>query len=155
MDFALMWKLDLDEDFYRIFDKDHKIAGYFVPDYGNVFPEDKADEIVEQMHKNHDKVPGGYLTVPMAKFGIFDSDDEMDVLYLHSQLDSVMQRVDAWKEFIFQNQMQHAIRVAHTDRDMLSLTFPIKFSEHVPLDKKTILDAISPTLDTLQQNGLL
>jgi hypothetical protein len=150
-----MWKLDLDEDFFRIFDKNHQIAGYFVPDYGNIVPEEKALEVIEQMHKNHENVPGGYLTVPMVKFGMFGSDEEMDVLYLHSQLDSVLQRVDAWKEFLLGNQMRHGIRIAHTDQDMLSLTFPIKFKEQTPLEKDRILDAISPTLDLLQQKGLL
>ncbi len=150
-----MWKLDLDEDYFRVFDKNHQIAGYFVPDYGNIMPEEKAMEVIEQMHKKHESVPGGYLTVPMVKFGVFGSDEEMDVLYLHSQIDSVLQRVDAWKDFLLENQMQHGIRVAHTDQDMLSLTFPIKFKESIPLEKSRILDAISPTLDLLQQKGLL
>lgn len=150
-----MWKLEQDEDFFRIFDKDHKIAGYFVPDYGNIFPEEKIDEIIEQMHKNHDKVPGGYLTVPMVKFGLFDSNEDMDVSYLRGQIDAAKSRIDAWYEFLSERQMQHAIRLSHTDQDMLSLTFPIRFSEHVPLEKKKILATISPTLDLLQQKGLL
>lgn len=150
-----MWKLDQDEDFFRVFDKNHQIAGYFVPDYGNIVPEEKAPEVIEQMHKNHDPVPGGYLTVPMVKFGLFDSDDEMDVLYVHSMLDSAIQRVDIWKEFLLQNQMQHGIRMAHTDQDMLSLTFPIKFKAPTPLEKKKILETITPTLDILHEKGLL
>lgn len=150
-----MWKLEQDEDFFRIFDKDHKIAGYFVPDYGNIFPEEKIDEIIEQMHKNHDKVPGGYLTVPMVKFGLFDSNEDMDVSYLRGQIDAAKSRIDAWYEFLSERQMQHVIRLSHTDQDMLSLTFPIRFSEHVPLEKKEILATISPTLDLLQQKGLL
>jgi hypothetical protein len=150
-----MWKLDRDEDFFRIFDKDHKIAGYFVPEYGDIHPEDKADEIIEQMHKNADKVPGGYLTVPLVKFGIFDSNEDMDILYLKGQLSDAETRIDAWTEFLSQHQIQHAIRISHTDHDMLSLTFGIKFASHVPLDKKLILEAIVPTLDLLHQKGLL
>lgn len=151
-----MWKLEREDDFFRIFDKDHKIAGYFVPDYGDIFPEDKADEVIEQMHKNHDKVQGGYLTVPMVKFGIFDSkEDNMDILYVQSHLSDANSRLELWKDFLLQNQMHHAIMVAHTDQDMLSLTFPIKFKDMVPLDKSSILDTIQPTLDLLHQNGLL
>ncbi|MEM3144000.1 MAG: hypothetical protein QXW91_05175 [Candidatus Nitrosotenuis sp.] len=150
-----MWKIDLDNDYFRILDKNHNIAGYFVPDYGNIFPEEKADEIIAEMHKNHDKIAGGYLTVPMVKFGLYGADQDMDVLYLHSQLDGALHRVDAWKEFLFEHQMQHAIRTAHTDQDMLSLTFPIKFKEHVQLEKKQILLTLTPTLDLLQQKGLL
>ncbi len=150
-----MWKLEQDEDFFRIFDKDRKIAGYFIPDYGKIFPEDKTDEIIDQMHKNHDPISGGFLTVPMVKFGIFDSKEDMDVLYLQSHLSDAEARIDAWKEFLIQNQMQHTIDISHTDHDMLSLTFPIKFAQLVPLEKKLILETISSTLDLLSQKGLL
>lgn len=150
-----MWKLELDEDFFRIFDKDHKIAGYFIPDYGQLFPEDKADEIIEKMHKNHDKVPGGFLTVPMVKFGIFDSKEDMDVLYLQSHLADATARIEAWKEFLLERQMQHAINISYTDHDMLSLTFPIKFAESTPLEKKALLETLEPTLNLLSEKGLL
>ncbi|MEM3065229.1 MAG: hypothetical protein QW177_07645 [Candidatus Nitrosotenuis sp.] len=150
-----MWKLELDGDFFRIFDKNHKIAGYFVPDYGQLFPEENADEIIEKMHKNHDKIPGGFLTVPMVKFGIFDSKEDMDILYLQSHMEDATSRIEAWKEFLLERQMQHAINISYTDNDMLSLTFPIKFAEHVQLEKKMLLDALEPTLDLLQQKGLL
>jgi hypothetical protein len=150
-----MWSAERDEDFFRIFDKAHNIAAYFVPDYGNIFPEDQVYEIIDRMHKNQDKVQGGFLTVPMVKFGIFDSKEDMDILYLQSHLDDANARIDAWKEFLLENQMQHHIRISHTDQDMLSLSFPIKFSQLVPLDKKLILETITPTLDLLQKKGLL
>ena len=152
-----MWKLEREDDFFRIFDKERKIAGYFVPDYGNIFPEDKADEVIEQMHKNHDKVQGGYLTIPMVKFGIFDlnEEDDMDIMYVESHLSDANSRLGLWKDFLLQNQMHHAIRISHTDQDMLSLTFPIKFKDTIPLEKNAILDIIQPTLDLLRQKGLL
>jgi len=93
--------------------------------------------------------------VPMVKFGIFDSNDDLDIVYLQGQLADASARLDAWAEFLSQNQMRHAIRMSHTDSDMLSLTFPIKFSDQIPLDKKIILETIAPTLDLLHQKGLL
>ena len=150
-----MWKLDLDSDFFRILDKDRKIAGYFWPDYGQILPESKYDEIVEKMHKNCDPIPGGFVTVPMVKFGIFDNNQEMDVLQLSSKIEDVHARLDAWKEFLLEKQMQHSIQMSHTDNDMLSLTFPIRFSQNLPLEKSKLLDALSPTLDLLSQKGLL
>jgi hypothetical protein len=38
---------------------------------------------------------------------------------------------------------------------MLTITFPIKFSEPTPLDKTEILKEISPILDLLQKLNLL
>jgi hypothetical protein len=150
-----MWKLERDDDFFRIFDKNRNIAGYFVPNYGEIFPEDKIDETIEQMHKNQDKIPGGFLTVPMVKFGIFDSKQDMDILYLSSHVSDATARIEAWKDFLMENQMQHAINMAHTDQDMLSLTFPVKFTESVPLEKNALLETLTPTLDSLSQKGLL
>jgi hypothetical protein len=150
-----MWKLDLDSDFFRIYDKNRQIAGYFWPDYGQIVPENKYGEIVEQMHKDHNPIPGGFITVPMVKFGLFDKNEEMDVLFVSSKLDDVNARLDVWKEFLLEHQMQHSIQMSHTDNDMLSLTFPIKFSQNTPLDKDKLLEALVPTLDTLSQKGLL
>src|SRR5574338_1502222 len=150
-----MWKLEQDSDFFRIFDKNHKIAGYFWPDYGQIVPQNKAEQIIEQMHKNRDPIPGGFITVPMVKFGVFDSNEEMDVLFLSSRLDDAHARLDVWKEFLLEKQMQHSIQGSHTDHDMLSLTFPIRFQKSIPLDKEPILDALGATLDLLSQKGLL
>ncbi len=150
-----MWSTELDSDFFRIFDKDRKIAGYFWPDYGQILPEDKYDEIVQLMHKNHDSIPGGFLTIPMIKFGIFDNNQEMDVLQLSSKVCDVSARVDVWKEFLLEQHMQHSIQMSHTDNDMLSLSFPVKFLIPASLDKKKILEALLPTLDLLSQKGLL
>ena len=61
-----------EEEFFRIFDSKKDIVGYFDPDYGELFPKEKESEIIDQMHKNHDKIPGGFLMVPLVKFGIFD-----------------------------------------------------------------------------------
>ena len=150
-----MWSLDLDSDFFRIFDKDRKIAGYFWPDYGQILPENKYDEIIQSMHKNHDSIPGGFMTVPMVKFGIFDNNQEMDVLQLSSKISDVSARLDVWREFLLEQHMQHSIQMSHTDNDMLSLSFPVKFTNSVSLDKKKILEALLPTLDLLSQKGLL
>lgn len=145
----------MDSDFFRIYDKDKNIAGYFWPDYGQIVPENKYDEIVEKMHKNHDAIPGGFITVPMVKFGIFGNDKEMDVLQISSKLEDANARIEAWKEFLLEKQMQHSIQMSHTDNDMLSLTFPIKFQQNTALEKDKLQSVISPTLDLLAQKGLL
>jgi hypothetical protein len=51
--------------------------------------------------------------------------------------------------------MHHAIRIAHTDQDMLSLTFPVKFKDPTSLEKNVILGILEPTLDLLHEKGLL
>ena len=151
-----MWKIERDEDHFRIFDSKKDIVGYFDPDYGELFPKDKELELIDQMHKNHDKIPGGFLMVPMVKFRIFDNDKETKINDVEQKLDTVKNRISQWKRFLLENKNEfHSIRVSHTDQDMLSITFPIKFNFPVPLEKKALLEKLESTLDLLQKQGFL
>ncbi|MEK6980021.1 MAG: hypothetical protein AABW66_01020 [Thermoproteota archaeon] len=151
-----MWKLDLDDEYFRIFDSNKLIAGYFDPDYGDIFPKENSVDIVSQMLKNHDKIPGGLIMIPLVKFGLFDSDLDIDIDELENHVNRVGEHLKKWKDFITKtNNTIHSIRISHTDHDMLTITFPIKFSEPTPLDKTEILKEISPILDLLQKLNLL
>ena len=151
-----MWKIEHEENFFRIFDSKKDIVGYFEPDYGDLYPKENELKIIEKMHKNHDKITGGFLMVPMVKFGIFDKDIDMDIDSLDELIESVKQRLIQWKNFLSETKNEfHGIRVSHTDQDMLSITFPIKFDSQVSLDKNIIIKTIEPILNQLQQQGLL
>ena len=152
----LLWKLDLDEEYFRIFDSNKLIAGYFDPDYGDLYPKENSEEIISQMLKNHDKIIGGFIMVPMVKFGLFDTDLETDIDTVETQVTSVLDRLSKCKEFFSKNNLKiHYVRISHTDQDMLTITFPFKFSKPTPLDKKEMIIEIIPTLDMLQKLGLL
>ena len=151
-----MWKLDLDDEYFRIFDSNKLVAGYFDPDYGDIFPKENSVDIVSQMLKNHDKIPGGLIMIPLVKFGLFDSDLDIDIDELENHVNRVGEHLKKWKDFITKtNNTVHSISISHTDHDMLTITFPIKFSEPTPLDKTEILKEISPILDLLQKLNLL
>ncbi|HEY7777118.1 MAG TPA: hypothetical protein VIA09_01140, partial [Nitrososphaeraceae archaeon] len=108
-----MWKIEREEDFFRIFDSKKDIAGYFEPDYGDLYPKENELEIIEKMHKNHDKIIGGFLMVPMVKFGIFGKDIDMDIDSLEFQIESVKQRLIQWKNFLLETKNEsHGIRVS-------------------------------------------
>lgn len=152
----LLWKLDLDEEYFRIYDSKKMIAGYFDPDYGDLFPKENSEEIISLMLKNYDKIPGGFIMVPMIKFGLFDTDLETDVETVETRVTFVLDRLKRWKEFLSQNNLKiHYVRISHTDQDMLTITFPVKFSKPTPLDKKEMIVEIAPTLDLLQKLNLL
>ena len=152
----LLWKLDLEEGYFRIYDSKKLIAGYFDPDYGDVFPKENSEEIISQMLKNYDKIPGGFIMVPMVKFGLFDTDLEADIDTVETQVNSVLDRLKRWREFLTKNNLKiHFVRISHTDQDMLTITFPVKFSKPTPLDKKEMIVEITPTLDLLHKLNLL
>lgn len=151
-----MWKLVREDYYFRILDERKNIAGYFEPEYGDIFPEEKIREVIETMHKNREKISGGYLMVPMVKFKIFESEQEMDLGYLQTRIEEVKDRILNWQKFISNlKNNNHKIHVSHTDQDMLSITFPIAFSKPAALDKNTILDELQFTLDSLHDLGLL
>ena len=151
-----MWKLDLDDEYFRIFDSKKLVAGYFDPDYGDIFPKENSAEIISQMLKNHDKISGGLVMIPLVKFGLFNSDLDIDIDELENHVNRVGEHLKKWKDFITKtNNTVHSIRISHTDQDMLTITFPITFSEPTPLDKTEILKEISPILDLLQKLNLL
>ena len=151
-----MWKLDLDDEYFRIFDSNKLIAGYFDPDYGDIFPKENSAEIISQMLKNHDKISGGLIMIPLVKFGLFGSDLDIDIDELGTRINHVEEHLKKWKDFISKtNNTDHSIRISHTDQDMLTITFTIKFSEPTSLDKIEILKEIFPILDLLQKLNLL
>lgn len=152
----MLWKLDLDDEYFRILDSKKLVAGYFDPDYGVIYPKENSVEIISQMLKNHDKISGGLMMIPLVKFGLFDSDLDIDINQLETQVNRVGEHLKKWKDFITKtNNTVHSIRISHTDQDMLTITFPIKFSEPTPLDKNEIIKEISPILDLLQKLNLL
>ena len=152
----MKWKLEREEEYFKIFDENKNIAGYFDPEYGEIHPEHKIYEIIEEMHKRHDKILGGYLMVPMVKFGVFDGGHEIRLDTLQTKIDGVKERITKWQEFMsHQKNPQHKIEISHTDSDMLSITFPISFTSPTQLEKGQILTELELILNSLHAKGLL
>ena len=152
----MLWKLESDEDFFRIYDSKKMIAGYFDPDYGDIYPKDNAEEIISSMLKNHDKVLGGVVMVPFVKFGLFDTDLDTNLSEVEKNVTRVTKHIEKWKNFLAEtNRTVHSIRISHTDQDMLTITFQVKFSKPTPLEKSELMEEIFPTLDLLQKSDLL
>ncbi|MBT8172521.1 MAG: hypothetical protein KJO99_03805 [Nitrosopumilus sp.] len=152
----MLWKLESDEDFFRIYDSKKMVAGYFDPDYGEIFPKENSEEIISSMLKNHDKILGGIMMVPLVKFNLFDTDLDTDIYKVEQNVMRVNEHLQKWKNFLSQtNREKHSIRISHTDQDMLTITFEVKFSKPTPLEKKQLLEELFTTLDLLQKSDLL
>lgn len=151
-----MWKLEFDEDFFRIYDQKKMVAGYFDPDYGDIFNVKDYEEIIERMLKNHDEVPGGLLMVPMVKFRLFDTDLNVTVHEVEENVIRVAAHLEKWKSFLAATAtMTHHVRISHTDQDMLTIAFPVSFPGPTPLRAAALAARLEPTLDLLQKSGLL
>jgi len=152
----MLWKLESDEEFFRIYDAKKMLAGYFVPDYGNIFPQENSENIISSMLKNHDKISSGVMMVPLVKFGLFDVDLDTDISKVEQNVTRVNTHLQKWKDFLSEtNRQKHSIRISHTDQDMLTITFEVKFSKPTPLEKNCLLEELFITLDLLQKLGLL
>ena len=152
----MLWKLELDEGYFRIFDSKKLIVGYFDPDYGEIYPKENSEEIILSMLKNHDKILGGIIMVPLVKFRLFDTDLDTSLSEVEKNVNRVTEHLQKWKNFLSQtNRLVHSIRISHTDQDMLTITFKVKFSKSTPLEKTKLMEEIFPTLDLLQKSGLV
>ena len=152
----MLWKLESDEGYFRIYDSKKLIAGYFDPDYGDIFPKDNSEEIIFSMLKNHDKILGGILMVPLVKFKLFDTDLDTSLANVESQVNRVNEHLQKWKSFMSEmNYVWHSVRISHTDQDMLTIAFQIKFSKPTPLENKALLGELFDTLENLQKSELL
>jgi len=152
----MLWKLESDEDFFRIYDSKKLVAGYFDPDYGDIFPKSNSEGIISSMLKNHDKILGGVIMVPLVKFGLFDTDLDTTLTKVEEQVIRVNTHLQKWKNFLSEtNRKVHSIRISHTDQDMLTIAFQIKFSKPTPLEKISLCEELFPTLDLLQKSNLL
>ncbi len=152
----MLWKLELDENFFHIYDSKKLIAGYFDPDYGDLHPKENSEEIISSMLKDHDKISGGLIMIPLVKFGLFDTDLDTSISEVEQNVIRVTEHLQKWKNFLSKtNRHVHSIRISHTDQDMLTVTFQMKFSKPTPLEKTKLLGEILPTLDLLQKSGLL
>ena len=152
----MLWKLELDENYFRIYDSKKLIAGYFDPDYGDIFPKENTEEIISNMLKNHDKILGGVIMVPLVKFRLFDTDLDTSLTNVEDQVTRVNTHLQKWKNFLSEtNHQSHSIRISHTDQDMLTITFPILFSKPTPLEKTLLCEELLDTLELLQKSELL
>ena len=152
----MLWKLESDEEFFRIYDSKKMVAGYFDPDYGDIFPKEHSEDIILSMLKNHDKILGGVMMVPLVKFGLFDTDLDTTISEVEENVLRVSEHLQKWKNFLSEtNRQVHSIRISHTDQDMLTITFQVKFSKPIPLEKKQLAEELFSTLDLLQKSNLL
>ena len=132
------------------------ITGYFDPDYGDIYPKKNSEEIISLMLKNHDKISGGFLMVPLVKFRLFDSDLNTSLSEVRQNVLRVNMHLEKWEEFLQKIEVQtHSIGISHTDQDMLTITFSIKFQKPIPLEKNSLAEELSSTLDLLQESELL
>ena len=151
-DSEVSWRLDLDDTYFRILDSKKYIAGYFDPDYG----EDASEEQIEAMLKQKDVIRGGYLVVPMIKFGLFDGDLDIDIYELEGKMEQVNRALARWSGYMRAKKYRfHSVRISHTDQDMLTMTLPIAFHRPVRLDKKDLAAALSGIMESLQRQGML
>jgi hypothetical protein len=150
------WKLEFEDGYFRLFDPKKLVAGYFDPDYGNLSGIKNPEDIILSKIKNHDKVLGGMIMIPLVKFKLFDTDLNTNLPELKQNISRVSCHLEKWNAFLSEiNNISHFIGISHTDQDMLTMTFPVIFSKPTTLEKSDLLEAIYPVLNLLEKSELL
>ena len=151
-----MWQLDFEDGYFRIFDSNKLITGYFDPNYGDLSKIKNPEDVISSKIKNHDSVLGGMIMIPLVKFQLFDTDLNTTISKVQQNMSRVSIHLKKWESFLSEiNNTSHFVGISHTDQDMLTVTFPIKFSKPTPLEKSNLLQEIYPTLTMLEKLELL
>jgi len=94
--------------------------------------------------------------VPLVKFRLFDTDLDTTLTNVESQVNRVDEHLQKWKLFLSKmNYEWHSVRISHTDQDMLTIAFQIKFSKPTPLEKMSLGGELFDIFETLQKYDLL
>ena len=150
------WKLEFEDGYFRIYDSKKLVAGYFDPDYGDLSTAKDPEDVILSKIKNHDIILGGMLMIPLVKFKLFDTDLNTSLPELKQNLSRVSNHLEKWGKFLSEiNNISHFIGISHTDQDMLTMTFPVKFSKPTILEKSKLLDEVYPILSLLEKSELL
>lgn len=152
------WKIEYDDTLYKIYDWDGNLAGYMFPEYGDVEPKDREEEIVVEMNRTHTELQEATILLPMVKLNLLDNHEGMDIDYVISSLEANTERVNVWKKWIRDNAKSFnivglAVHTAREDRNMLSVALGI--AKTFKLGEKEVRDFLSPLLDKLHEDGLL
>ena len=152
------WKIEYDDTLYKVYDWGGNLAGYLFPEYGDIEPKDREDEIIGEMNKAHAEVTEATLLLPMIKLGLLDNHEGMDIDYAISSLEASGERAGAWKKWLRDNAKSFsivgaAVHTAREDRNMLSISLGIAAT--IKLGEKEVRDFLSPLLDKLHEDGLL
>ena len=150
------WKLEFEDGYFRIYDSKKLVAGYFDPDYGDLSTVKDPEDVILSKIKNHDVILGGMLMIPLVKFKLFDTDLNTVLSEVKQNISRVSVHLEKWTTFLSEiHNTRHFIGISHTDQDMLTMTFPVKFSKPTILDKSELLDEVYPILSLLEKSELL
>lgn len=152
------WKTEYDDTLYKVYDWDGNLAGYLFPEYGEIEPKDREDEIIDELNRTHSEVHEATLLLPMVKLNLLDNHEGMDIDYVISSLEANAERAEVWKKWLRDNArafniVGSAVHTAREDRNMLSVALGIVTI--IKLGEKEVRDFLSPLLDKLHENGLL
>jgi hypothetical protein len=154
--FLVSWKLEFEDGYFRIFDSKKLVTGYFDPDYGDLSAAKNPEDIILSKIKNHDEVLGGMIMIPLVKFKLFDTDLNTTLSEVKQNISRVSIHLQKWDAFLSEiNNISHFIGISHTDQDMLTVTFPVKFSKPTTLEKSNLLKELCPVLNLLEKSELL
>ena len=152
------WKTEYDDTLYKVYDWEGNLAGYFFPQYGDIEPEDREDEIIDELNRTHSVIQEATLLLPMVKLNLLDRHEGVDIDFVISSLEANKERAGNWKKWLHDNARSFkivgaAVYTAREDRNMLSIALGIVTT--IKLGENEVRDFLSPLLDKLHEDRLL
>lgn len=129
-------KMEQEDSYFKILDDQGYVLAYFQPDYGNIHPKDKEDEVIKKMLEDKENINRGLLYLPMLKLNILER--EYDIEEIRYLLDLAIKKVERWIKVLRSLDENSSVRVvkSHTDPDMLALLIELEFKTPIRLNSE-------------------
>ncbi len=152
------WGIEYYDTVYKIYDKDSNLTGYFFPSYPNPEKDVDEDDFIMDLNKSHTPIYGGSLLLPMLKLNLLDIEGGLGLEKMIEQLETNIERVNEWKQWILSNKNQYKISeclvyTAREDREILSIV--MKLNLEFRLGRKEISVSLTPILNNLSAVGII
>lgn len=150
------WNCIYEDSYYKIYDWDKNLTGYFFPLY-QIDDENNEDSIIQKMNEDHEEIHNGYFMLPFIKINIYDN-QELDIKRIYENFENNLDKIKNWMDWINQkennfNIINNIVSPSREDLNMLSITFFIR--DTYILKENEILKKLRPILDDLHQNKLI
>lgn len=150
------WSCIYEDSYYKIYDWDKNLTGYFFPLY-QVSDDSDDDRIIQKMNEDHEEIHKGYFMLPFIKINLYNN-QELDIRRIYENFVDNLERIKKWMVWIdrkkdYFNIVNNMISPSREDLNMLSITFFI--NENYILKEKEILEKLKPILNDLHDNKLL
>ncbi len=141
---STVWQVTREDIQYYILNHRSEEVGYFIPDYGT----NEEDRIIDLI-TDEASVRGGKLSLYLSMLPM----DDMHYSKFLEWMSNISTRLDKIKGYQGARGLEEPL--VRVERNMVVVTFDIRFDKRVELTKRSLSNALSNVLNDLRAHGII